>query len=194
VAFRASLPPHRQKRPANFAARLRSISEAASPRTVDDRRQELEKLAGEMELADAVQFAGFLSQPQLASLYARAHLFLHPSEMTADQNQEGVPNSMLEAMATGLPVLATLHGGIPEAVSHGKTGLLVAEKDHEALFQAMISLSDSPERFMAFGRAAAESVREEFSQSRAIDKLEDCYDELREIQRSTGREEIRPAP
>ena len=66
---------------------------------------------------------GFLSQADLNALYAESHLFLHPSEMTSDQNQEGVPNSMLEAMATGLPVIATWHGGIPEAVTHERDGL-----------------------------------------------------------------------
>ncbi len=74
-------------------------------------RDELARLAGELGLGDAVEFAGFLSQRELAEAYVRAHIFLHPSEMTADQNQEGVPNSMLEAMATGLPVVATWHGG-----------------------------------------------------------------------------------
>ena len=53
--------------------------------------------------------------------------------MTPDQNQEGVPNSMLEAMATGLPVVATTHGGIPEAVTHEQTGLLVPERNLAAL-------------------------------------------------------------
>ena len=47
----------------------------------------------------------------------------------ADSNQEGIPNSMLEAMSSGLPVVATYHGGIPEAVENGVTGLLVPEKD-----------------------------------------------------------------
>ena len=60
-----------------------------------------------------------------------------PSEMPADQNQEGVPNSMLEAMATGLPVVATLHGGIPEAVTHEQDGLLVPERDPAALHAAL---------------------------------------------------------
>ena len=73
------------------------------------------------------------SRSRISRRSTRAHVFLHPSEMTPDQNQEGVPNSMLEAMATGLPVLATHHGGIPEAVTHERTGLLVPERDDEAL-------------------------------------------------------------
>ena len=88
--------------------------------------------------------AGFLAQEELARLYAAAHFFVHPSEITADQNQEGIPNSMLEAMATGLPVLATLHGGIPEAVESGRTGLLGPERDDAALLQAMLDLAGAP--------------------------------------------------
>lgn len=54
-------------------------------------------------IADKVTFPGFLDQPTLAALYHRSHVFVHPSQITADQNQECIPNSMLEAMATGLP-------------------------------------------------------------------------------------------
>ena len=140
-------------------------------------RAELEKSAAELGVASAVTMRGFLSQADLNALYAESHLFLHPSEMTSDQNQEGVPNSMLEAMATGLPVIATWHGGIPEAVTHERDGLLVPERDVEALFQAMRRLAAAPEEWARFGAAAAETVRAEFEQTRAIAALEDCYDE-----------------
>ena len=146
-------------------------------------KSEVEQFARELGIAEAVELRGFLSQEQLAELYAKAHLFMHPSEMTSDQNQEGVPNSMLEAMSTGLPVLATLHGGIPEAVTHEQTGLLVAERDHEALFQSMLRLTRDADLWRTYGAAAAQSVREEFSQARAIEKLEGFYDEAREIGR-----------
>jgi colanic acid/amylovoran biosynthesis glycosyltransferase len=142
-------------------------------------RHELEKWINELGLAGAVALRGFVSQKELNALYAASHLFLHPSEMTADQNQEGVPNSMLEAMATGLPVVATLHGGIPEAVTHEQNGLLVPERNPEALFGALHRLTSAPELLGEYGRAAATAVREEFSQQRAIERLESFYDEAR---------------
>ncbi len=144
-------------------------------------KREIEELARGLGIAGAVELRGFLGQADLARLYGEAHFFVHPSEMTADQNQEGVPNSMLEAMATGLPVLATVHGGIPEAVQSGTTGFLVPERDDSALLRAMLAMVSQPERAFAMGRAASESVRLEFEQGKQIEKLEGYYDEAREI-------------
>ena len=76
----------------------------------------------QLGVSEHVHFTGFLSQKDLVDLYQSSHVFLHPSEMPADENQEGIPNSILEAMATGMPVLATLHGGIPEAVEEDAAG------------------------------------------------------------------------
>ena len=142
-------------------------------------RREIGEYARECGVGEAVELRGFLSQQELASLYAESHVFLHPSEMPPDGNQEGVPNSMLEAMATGLPVLATRHGGIPEAVTHERTGLLVAERDDEGLHRAMVQLTDDSELLYVYGQAAARAVREEFEQGRAIERLEGFYDEAR---------------
>lgn len=144
-------------------------------------KAELEKLIAELGLCEVVELRGFLGQAELAELYARSHIFLHPSEMPPDQNQEGVPNSMLEAMATGLPVLATTHGGIPEAVTHERTGLLVPERDEEALFRAMCQMTDETDRLYILGDAASRAVREDFEQAKQIEKLESYYDEARAI-------------
>ena len=143
-------------------------------------RGEIERMVGELELGNSVELRGFLDQAGLAQLYAASHIFLHPSEMTEDLNQEGVPNSMLEAMATGLPVAATLHGGIPEAVSDGVTGFLVDERDDEGLASALLRLAGDPAMWARMGAAAAQSVQEDFSQVRAIEKLEGFYDEAKE--------------
>src|SRR5260370_4623306 len=87
----------------------------------------------ELSLGNQVTLTGFLSQDDLRKIYNQSHIFIHPSELAADSNQEGVPNSMLEAMASGLPVVATRHGGIPEAVREGVDGILVP-CPHETAF------------------------------------------------------------
>jgi len=138
---------------------------------------ELEMLAAGLGIFKDVHFVGFLSQSKLMELYASSHLFLHPSEMPPDENQEGVPNSILEAMATGLPVAATQHGGIPEAVEHGRTGWLVPEEDHIALANAMQEIARSPRVLTEMGLRAREAVIKRFAQEAQIDQLEWFYEE-----------------
>jgi len=132
---------------------------------------ETEKLAEELGI-------GFLDSGQLRDLYHRAHIFIHPSRVTADHNQEGIPNAMLEAMATGLPVVATLHGGIPEAVVEGKTGWLVEERDRGGLLERVGRLIKDDVGRQAMGKAAAESMREEFELGAQVARLEGHYREL----------------
>ena len=84
--------------------------------------------------------------------------------MMADSNQEGIPNSMLEAMSTGLPVVATLHGGIPEAVENGRTGLLVPEKDPRALCAALQQLTETSKMWATMGREASDQITANFEQ------------------------------
>lgn len=128
-------------------------------------------------LKENVEVIGWLDQPRLLDEYRRAHVFLHPSELTETSDQEGIPNSMLEAMATGLPVVATRHGGIPEAVTHECDGLLAPERDPEALAAALTRLLSDPALLESLSRRAAETVREKFSLPSCVAKLEDCYDE-----------------
>ncbi len=150
-------------------------------------RSRLEALAIELNVAGSVRFLGFQSQDELRALYEAAHFFLHPSRTTEKLDQEGVPNSMLEAMATGMPVVATLHGGIPEAVEHGVSGLLTPERDAAALQESLVLLASSPEKYSAMGAAAARSVRHKFEQRAAIAALEGFYSELVESHRRKAR-------
>ena len=136
---------------------------------------ELRQLAGELEITDRVVFAGFKSQPELRELFYDSHIFLHPSETGSDGNQEGVPNAMLEAMASGLPVFATTHGGIPEAIDDGVSGVLVAERDADALAQRLVEMAARPEMLSAMAQRGAAAVAEKFEQRAQVRKLEDCY-------------------
>ncbi|MHA3773322.1 glycosyltransferase [Verrucomicrobiota bacterium sgz303538] len=138
---------------------------------------DLRILAAQLGIAEKVRFTGFLSQEQLRALYAESHLFLHPSELGPDGDQEGVPNSLLEAMAGGLPVLATTHGGIPEAVNHGVTGLLVPERDDEALGREMLALGSDRLRYQQLAAAGAQEVRERFDIANQTRVLEQYYRE-----------------
>jgi glycosyltransferase involved in cell wall biosynthesis len=138
-------------------------------------RSELGSLAAELGVAEKVFFPGFISQTQLRELFYQSHIFLHPSEVSGDGNQEGVPNSMLEAMASGLPVFATEHGGIPEAIENARSGILVKEGDDEALMLAVLERTANPEGLAAIGRHGAEAVREKFQQSVQTKTLEDYY-------------------
>jgi glycosyltransferase involved in cell wall biosynthesis len=82
---------------------------------------------------------------------------------------------MLEAMASGLPVFATEHGGIPEAIEHGRSGILVKESDHDALALALLNATAKPDELSAIARNGADSVRRKFEQTAQTRKLEDYY-------------------
>jgi colanic acid/amylovoran biosynthesis glycosyltransferase len=135
----------------------------------------------ELQIDRSVTLLGFVDQARLRSLFGQAHVFVHPSHTTEDGNQEGVPNSMLEAMATGLPVIATRHGGIPEAVEDGSQGYLVPEKDPISLAAALVKLASDRELWLRFGKAASQKVSETFEQSRQVGQLEAAYRETLEI-------------
>jgi colanic acid/amylovoran biosynthesis glycosyltransferase len=139
--------------------------------------EELQTLARELGLQDRVCFAGFLSQAQLREAMYEAHIFVHPSELGADGNQEGVPNSMLEAMASGLPVFATNHGGIPEAIENDVSGVLVPERDHAALADAVLNRIERPQDFERLARAGARVISDKFEQQTQVRALEAIYDE-----------------
>jgi glycosyltransferase involved in cell wall biosynthesis len=136
---------------------------------------ELQALARILKIESRVSFRGLLNPEALRQLFYESHIFLHPSHMGRDGNQEGVPNSMLEAMATGLPVFATNHGGIPEAVHNGLTGVLVPEKDHTALAGALIESVRDPAGLFELGRAGSESVAQGFDRTAQVRRLEDFY-------------------
>lgn len=136
--------------------------------------EELRGLASSLGIADRVSFAGFLSQGSLRQLSTRSHIFLHPSESVGG-DVEGIPNSLLEAMASGLPVVATRHGGIPEVVVDGVTALLCDERDHAAVAAALIRLTNDSSLFQNIARAGSDAIRDQFSVERRIKEIEALY-------------------
>src|SRR6266536_699230 len=136
---------------------------------------QLQSLARDLNIDGRVSFTGFISQEQLRKIYYASHIFLHPSQTGHDGNQEGIPNSMLEAMASGLPVFATRHGGIPEAIENGVSGVLVPERDHEALTRAFLDGTEDPAFLLRIARSGAEVVRKNFDLQAQERRLENNY-------------------
>lgn len=147
---------------------------------------ELRTAAAQAGLAGRVHFPGFLDQEALRRLVYSAHAFFHPSETPPDGNREGVPNALLEAMASGLPVLATRHGGIPEAVTHGYSGYLVPEGDASALARGAMDLLADPAAYQTMSTAACAEVSAKFERSAQTSVLESYYDEAAGLKNGQG--------
>ncbi len=135
------------------------------------RRNWVEQLAREAKLSDAVVFTGF--RPDVPALLATMDCFAQASTRT-----EGVPQALLQAFATGVPVVASRIGGIPEVVAHGETGLLVESESVEGLAAGIERVLDDPEGAGQRARAARALVEARFSHIHAIDRLLQVYDEL----------------
>jgi len=127
--------------------------------------EEQDALARRIEdagLAGHVRLVGKLRRDQVLERYARASVFVQPSRIAADGDRDGIPNVLLEAMAMGLPVVATRVSGIPELVRDGHNGLLVEPDAPHALAQAIAQLLHAPAQAAALGAAARASVAESF--------------------------------
>ena len=137
-------------------------------------REELQELVRQLGIAGNVSLTGFLSQEALRQKMHESHIYFHPAETVGGSDQEGVPNAMLEAMATGLPVVSTLHGGIPEVVREGVEGFLAKEGDGKALEELLRQCTSHPEKFTAMSQAAQKRVESLFGRE-AADQMEEVY-------------------
>ncbi|HXW86539.1 MAG TPA: glycosyltransferase [Candidatus Bathyarchaeia archaeon] len=138
-------------------------------------RKYLEKLVKELRIENSVHFYGWVTQQEVIELLAHADLFILPSVTGSDNNQEGIPNALKEAMASGLPVISTYHAGIPELVDDMINGLLVPPHDIHALSRALIYLITHPDQATMMGKKGREKVEQEFDRDRLLDRLEDIF-------------------
>lgn len=156
-------------------------------------RGELEELARSLGLASRVRFRGSRPQSDVEEAMKKAHLFLLPSVTAADGDQEGTPTVLMEASAAGLPVVSTLHAGIPEVVRDGRTGLLVPEGDDRALARALDHLLSNPEEWPRLGREGRQHVERRYDIRVLVDELVDLYGSLLEDRGPEGDREVSPA-
>jgi colanic acid/amylovoran biosynthesis glycosyltransferase len=124
-----------------------------------------------------VRLHAAVPQPVLARVLASSHLFLCASRTAPDGDREGLPNALKEAMAVGLPVVATRHAGIPALCADG-AGLLAPEGEVAALGEALTTLARRPESWGGMARRARARV-EAFDLRRVVARLEAVYEEVR---------------
>lgn len=141
-------------------------------------RPELESLVREMALSSSVTFLGKLEPNRIPEALHSADVFVHPSVTAKSGDQEGIPNSMLEAMATGLAPVVTRHAGIPEAIQDGVTGWLVDERSPEQLAERMIWCGRNLEQATKAGQAAHDFVDQNLSIEKRMHDLDNQYAHL----------------
>ncbi|MGW6132163.1 glycosyltransferase [Cellulomonas sp. NPDC055163] len=161
-------------------ARLRSAGRDVELEVIGDGplRAELERHSAALGVEQHVRFLGQLPRAEVIERVGRAGAFALPSVTASDGDTEGLPIALLEAMSLGVAVVATQHSGIPEAVVHGETGLLVPEHDPAALADALWALLGDEASALELGRAGASRVRAHFDLTAQTARLEDLYDTL----------------
>jgi len=126
-------------------------------------------------VAERVRFLGNQTQNTVAEYFAAADLICAPSIRDDSGNVDGLPNVVLEAMASGTPLITTAAGGIGSVIEAGRTGLLVAERDASAIAAAIRTLLASPVIAREMGRAARAEVERRFGWDRAAARFEAAY-------------------
>ena len=149
---------------------------AGKPGDEDEKKTIMPLLA---QLNGAIRWLGFLPYPAFREALLTHHLFLSPSRTATDGDSEGgAPVSIIEAEATGIPVVSTLHADIPEVVVAGQTALLSAERDVDSLAENLERLVAQPDLWEPMGRAGRAHVEEHHDVRKQVRRLEDIYSRL----------------
>jgi colanic acid/amylovoran biosynthesis glycosyltransferase len=143
-------------------------------------RSALERQVAEYGWQARVSFAGHVphEDERLVNTYRQADIFALPSITTPTGAKEGIPGTIVEAMASGLPVVSTFHAGIPEIVQSGQEGILVTERDVSALARAFADLLDDPSLRQKLGEQAARRATTTLDLQQGTAELESIYEHV----------------
>jgi glycosyltransferase involved in cell wall biosynthesis len=138
----------------------------------------LEKQVANNALDDSVIFAGSISKEKLPAFYHSADVFVLPSIIAKSGDTEGLGVVLLEAIASGVPVVASKVGGIPDIIIDRKTGLLVEQKSPDEISAAIISLLRNPKKGKSLSKTALEHVRKNYSWEKVSGDFSEIYSSL----------------
>lgn len=140
----------------------------------------LQQLRQRLGLEDCVALGGPITHEGLAAIYQQSDIFALPCQVLGNGDRDGIPNVLMEAMASGLAVVSSSISGIPELIESGKDGVLVAEKDSAALADALQSLMVDPQLRARLGEQARATICREFdarhTNQRLFQLFEACID------------------
>ncbi len=131
-------------------------------------------------LSEYVRFLGPIkyASSEMLFAYQDADIFVHPSVIAQNGDKEGIPGTVIEAMASGLPVISTYHAGIPHIIENGETGLLVKEWDVNGLASAIERLITDPKLRIQFGKAGQNYAIHKLDIEKKELALEEIYNKL----------------
>ncbi|MBL0036642.1 MAG: glycosyltransferase [Flavobacteriales bacterium] len=130
------------------------------------------QLVKALGLEAAVELPGAVTHDRVAELMAASRAFVQHSVVTADNDHEGTPLSVLEAMASGMPVVATRHAGIPDVVEHGVSGLLCGEREVDVMGEHLLTLARDPALALRMGQAGRARAERDHRQQDRIAQLQ----------------------
>ena len=142
-------------------------------------RAQIETLIEELGISSSVTLLGYQPHDVFLNEAKNAHIFMLPSITAQNGDTEGgAPVAILEAQATGLPVISSYHADIPEVVVDGESALLAPERDVETLARHLEYLVEHPDVWGEMGRAGRKHVEQEYDVMVQVGKLEEIYDKL----------------
>jgi colanic acid/amylovoran biosynthesis glycosyltransferase len=140
-----------------------------------EERKRLERLVKTYRLETSVRFTGALPHHEVRREMERCHLFVIACQTAKDGNQEGIPNVLMEAMATGRPVISTYHAGIPELIKHEENGFLVPERAPGKLAQMLDYVLSHRDRWPQITAKARQRVAAQHDIGKQRQLLEALY-------------------
>ncbi|MGK7895652.1 MAG: glycosyltransferase [Xenococcus sp. (in: cyanobacteria)] len=141
-------------------------------------REHFEQLITELNVGHLVNLLGWKQQEELIEILDNSHILIAPSVTAADGNQDAPVNTLKEAMAMGLPVIGTLHGGIPELIEDGISGFLVPERDGNAIADKVRHLIEHPEIWSDIGASGRKRVETKYNMEQLNDELVAIYQQV----------------
>lgn len=138
-------------------------------------KTQLCELVRDLGVDKQVEFLGWRTQDEVSELHATSDVFILPSVTAADGDKEGIPVSLMEAMATGLPVISTWHSGIPELIDDQVNGYLCNERDADQIADRLALLIRQPDLATRMTEAARRKVEAEFNTATLSERMERVY-------------------